>query len=175
MSNLFDKLSPKDAAKWRRGVNDFRQYQIQRFILHPGLWNACPKTLPVLKWVRIKFSKATVKSLPNNKYGIYSFIAEPQVAGHNAVGYLLYIGKAQDQSLQDRITSYLYEANKAKPRFHIAEMLDHCPDHLWLHYAEVADQKSIKTIEEALLEAFLPPFNRDFPATISHVVKAVLK
>ena len=130
MSSLFAKLSPKDAPKWRRGVNDFRQYQIQRFILHPELWTNCPINTQQLTWSKIKFSKSNVKTLPNDKFGIYSFIAEPQVAGHTAIGYLLYVGKAQDQSLQSRVTSYLYESNKAKPRFHIAEMLSHCPDHL---------------------------------------------
>jgi hypothetical protein len=174
MSKLFDKLSPMDAS-WRGKVDAFGRYRIQRFILHPELWTACPQMTPPLKWTRIRFSKSAVTQLPNNKYGIYSFIAEPQIAGHNAVGYLLYLGKAQDQSLQARVSSYLYEANKAKPRIHISEMLDHCPDHLWLHYAEIADQKTIKKIEDALLEAFLPPFNRDFPATIRHMVKAVLK
>ena len=175
MSKLFDKLSPKDAATWRRGVDEFGRYRIQRFILHPGLWNAFPPMAPSLTWTKIKFSNTTVRNLPNNKYGIYSFIAEPQIAGHNAIGYLLYVGKAQDQSLRDRVTSYLYESQKTKPRIHISEMLDHCPDHLWLHYAEIADQRSIKKIEDALLEAFLPPFNRDFPATISHMVRAVMR
>ena len=174
MSHLFDQLSPKDAA-WRSQVDAFGRYRIQKFILHPGLWSSFQPIVPTLKWQRVKFTAGGVKNLPDNKFGIYSFIAEPNVAGHSAVGYLLYVGKAQEQSLQDRVTSYLYEKNKRKSRVHIAEMLDHCPNHLWLHYAEVADPTKIEAIEDALLQAFLPPFNRDFPATISHMVSAVLK
>jgi hypothetical protein len=174
MSNLFNKLSPKDAT-WRSKVDAFARYRIQKFILHPELWSACPTFSPKLQWIRVQFNKANVKTLPNNKYGLYSFIAEPEVADHKAVGYLFYIGKAQDQSLQKRVTSYLYEANKAKPRIPIVEMLSHCPQHLYLHYAVVANQSVIASIEAALLEAFLPPFNQDFPATINHMVKAVLK
>ena len=99
-------------------------------------------------------------------------MAEPQIAGHASVRYLLYIGEAQGQSLRARVTSYLYESNKAKPRIHVSEMLAKFPDHLWVYYAIIDDTSDITEIENRLLETFLPPFNRDFPATVEKLVKA---
>ena len=94
MSDLFNQISPKDAT-WRTTVDNFARYRVQRFILHPDRWAGCPPTLPKLVWKKTRFDKAHVKTLPDDKYGIYSFIAEPHVAGHKAIGYLLYIGKGK--------------------------------------------------------------------------------
>jgi excinuclease UvrABC nuclease subunit len=105
--------------------------------------------------------------------GLYSFFAEPQIAGHRFVRYLLYIGEAHGQSLRKRVTSYLYESQKQKPRVHVSEMLARFPNHLWLYFAVVDDVSTITSIEDQLLEAFLPPFNVDFPATVRRLVKAV--
>jgi hypothetical protein len=175
MSHLFDQISPKDGPGWHSAVNDFSRYRIQRFILHPEQWANCRIEPERLRWTKIKFCKDAVQTLPKDRHGIYSFIAQPDVAGHTAVGYLLYIGKAQTQSLQDRVSNYLHEANSKKCRVHIVEMLRHCPDHLWLHYAEVDDPQAISEIENSLIKAFLPPFNRVFPATIKQLISAVFK
>jgi hypothetical protein len=171
MSNLFATISPKDPT-WSTKVAEFGQYRVDRFILHSELWVNCSIETTRLRWERVKFSSAGVKSLPARGSGIYSFVAEPEVAGHNAVGYLLYVGKAQGQSLRNRLTSYLCEPQKDKPRIHIVQMLRKWPNHLWLHYALVSNETTIGIIEDALLEAFLPPFNRRFPASIARFVDA---
>src|SRR5205823_1799319 len=107
-------------------------------------WRACSTLGTKLVWKRVRFDKQGVKRLPNDKRGLYSFIAEPRIAGHGYVRYLLYIGKAQRQSLQARVTGYLYESQKAKPRIHISEMLQKFPEHLWLYFT-VVDSVSIIT------------------------------
>ncbi len=168
----FDFVSPKD-ADWRSAVDQFKWYRVDRFILNPSRWRACSTLGTKLVWKRIRFHRQGVKRLPNDKMGLYSFIAEPQIAGHRSVRYLLYVGKAEDQSLRSRVTSYLYESQKAKPRIHISEMLQKFPEHLWLYFAVVDDVSIITGLEEQLLAAFLPPFNRDWPATVRNVMKAV--
>jgi excinuclease UvrABC nuclease subunit len=85
---------------------------------------------------------------------------------------LLYLGKAQDQSLRKRVASYLYEPKKAKARIHIVEMLEKFQTHLWIYYTVVADASKIADLEDRLLETFIPPYNREFPATISEAHKA---
>lgn len=169
--SAFDYISPKD-ADWRSAVDQFRWYRVDRFVLHSPRWASYMTSGPQLKWKRVRFSKTGVRSLPDDKMGLYTFIAEPQIAGHSAVRYLLYVGEAQDQSLRKRVTSYLYESAKEKPRVHVSEMLAKFPNHLWLYFAVVDDRSSIPKIEEQLLEAFLPPFNREWPATVRSLVKA---
>jgi hypothetical protein len=46
------------------------------------------------------------------------------------------------------------------------------PNHLWVYYA-VVKRNLIQKVEDDLLAAFLPPFNRKFPAVVKHMVKAV--
>jgi hypothetical protein len=152
----FDFLSPKD-ADWRAAVDQFKWYRVERFILHAHRWKDYQASGPKLKWKRVRFDKKGVKRLPDDKGGLYSFIAEPRIAGHTAVRYLLYVGQAQGQSLRKRVTSYLYESQKEKPRVHVSEMLEKFTDHLWLYFAEVNDASTITNIENQLLAAFLPP------------------
>jgi hypothetical protein len=146
---------------------------VKRFLLNPLQWSAYPNRLPGMTWQCVKFDRDGVKRLPNKNGGVYSFVAEPRIAGHSAVAYLLYIGETHDQSLRARCASYLAEPTKPKPRVHIKEMLLKWPDHLWLYYAVVRGKTLIPQLEEDLIAAFLPPFNREFPATIKDLVRAV--
>jgi hypothetical protein len=170
--SVFDFVSPRD-ANWRTAVDDFKWYRVERFILHLKRWqNYAASSGPTLKWESTRFSKEGVKKLPHNKMGIYTFVAEPQIAGHTYVRYLLYVGKAEGQSLQDRVTSYLYEPRVAKPRVHVSEMVTKFGEQIWIYYAVVDDISSITNIEDQLLQAFIPPFNRDFPATMAQLYRA---
>lgn len=169
--SAFDIISPKD-ARWRTTADEFRWYRVDRFILHPKRWKMYSTTGPALDWKKVRFDKAGVKAIPDDKMGLYTFFAEPDIAGHSSVRYLLLVGEAKDQSLRKRVTGYLYESNKAKPRIHVSEMLQKFGSHLWLYFAVVDDPTTITAIEDQLLQAFLPPFNRDFPATVASLVKA---
>lgn len=169
--SAFDYISPKD-SDWRSAVDQFKWYRVDRFILHSERWTNYLTSGPKLIWKRVRFNKDGVNSLPNDKMGLYTFIAEPQVAGHPAVSYLLYVGEAHGQSLRKRVTSYLYESQKKKPRVHVSEMLARFPNHLWLYFSIVDDVSTIKRIEDQLLETFLPPFNEEYPATVKKLRKA---
>jgi hypothetical protein len=52
-------------------------------------------------------------------------------------------------------------------------MLNKWPDHLWFYYAEVANTALIDDLEDALLAAYLPPFNQSFPAEVRELLKVV--
>ena len=171
--SAFNYISPKD-ANWADRVAQSKRYRIDRFVLHPERWTACPVNgpLPKLKWKRVRFDAAGVATLPNNKQGIYSFFAEPEIAEHAAVRYLLYVGETHSQSLRERVRSYLTESSKQKPRVHIVEMIDRYPDHLWLYYA-VVNNMQVEQVENELLAAYLPPFNREFPAVVADLVRGI--
>lgn len=169
--SAFDIISPKD-ARWRTAADEFKWYRVDRFILHPKRWKVYAPSGPTLSWTRVRFDKAGVKSMPDDKMGVYTFIAEPEIAGHSSVRYLLYVGEAKEQSLRKRVTSYLYESKKEKPRIHVSEMVLKFQSHLWIYFAVIDNVASIAQIEDQLLQAFLPPFNRDFPATVASLMKA---
>jgi hypothetical protein len=107
--SVFDFLSPND-ANWGTGVAELKRHRIDRFVLYPARWTACSSSgaLPILKWKRVRFDAAGVKTLPDDKQGIYSFFAEPEIADHQAVRYLLYVGETHAQGLRTRVRSYLH-------------------------------------------------------------------
>lgn len=84
----------------------------------------------------------------------------------------MYVGKAQDQPLRQRFSQYFTEKNKgeASRRPHVTEMLLKWEQFLWFYYAEISAVTSIKTVEEELLSAYLPPSNRTFPSKIKRAV-----
>jgi hypothetical protein len=51
-------------------------------------------------------------------------------------------------------------------------MLERFPNHLWLYYS-VVGKKKVEKVEAELLAAFLPPFNREFPATVANAVRGL--
>lgn len=169
--SAFDFISPKD-KDWKSAVDQFRWYRVDRFILHATRWADYITSGPKLTWNRIRFTKDEVKKLKDDKMGLYSFVAEPQIAGHSAIRYLLYVGKADGESIKKRVTSYFYQSQIAKPRIHVSEMLEKFTSHLYLYYAVVDNVTTITQVENKLLETFLPPFNRNFPATVRNLVKA---
>src|SRR6266404_728393 len=109
--SVFAMISPKD---WRTSVRAVKDYEVKRLYLVPSQWSAYPNRLPSLTWQSVKFDATGVNTLPNKEGGVYSFVAEPRIAGHKSVGYLLYIGETHKQSLRARCTDYLAEINKPK-------------------------------------------------------------
>jgi hypothetical protein len=168
--SVFDSISPN---AWTPAVSDFKRFHVPRFLLNPKQWSSYPNRVPGLTWKRVRFNQAGVAAIPDNKKGIYTFVAEPTIAKHNAIRYLLYVGETHNQSLRTRCKNYLAELTNKKPRIHIYEMLTKWPDHLWIHYAVVTNEPDIEPLEEELIAAFLPPFNRKFPATVRGRMKAV--
>lgn len=151
---------------------DIRSYRVDRFVLYPVHWSSYPSLCP-LEWRKVKFDASTVESVPNDKRGVYTFVADAAVANHPACSYLLYVGKAEKQDFRKRYKQYLRAPQGWKQRPHIAQMVVKWADHLWFYYAEVADESKIKQLEEDLITAFLPPMNRDWPAEITQLVRMV--
>ena len=146
----------------------------RKFILWPKYWKMYSKTIK-LAWKHIRYSRTTVEGLPNNT-GVYAFVVKPGIAGLTECNYLLYIGKAQDQSLKVRCKQYLDENKKRKPRILIAQMFNLWSDHLFLYYAELDSSKiNINDVEENLLTAFLPPMNSTLPGKLTSISKDIYR
>lgn len=169
--SVFNTISPND---WADSANEMSRYTYKNIIIYPKCWQNYPDRVKNLTWDKVKFDVNGLKNLPDDKKGIYSFFAEPQIANHSSVGYLLYIGETHDQTLRARCSSYLSEYKKKNKRVHICEMINRWPEHLWIHYSVINEESQIQQLEEDLIAAFLPPFNRKFPASISKIRKAAL-
>jgi hypothetical protein len=154
-----------DFAQHDEVQSDLRRFRVDRFILSPKHWSgfSCQVTL---KWHRVRFSESSAADVPNDKRGVYTFVAVPGIADHPACHYLLYVGMVYDSDFRTRFRSYLQEGRKSKPRDHIRLMIERWPDHLWFYYAELANGSIIKKLEGDLITAYLPPHNRSWPTAI---------
>jgi hypothetical protein len=168
---VFSAISPKDwdEPAWDDAVAILKKYRVEKYILCPQHWQGYSNIR--LTWKKVQFNKAGLEKLPQDKPGLYVFIVQPNIAGHKAINFLLYIGETTKQSLRDRCTSYLFEASKSKARVPIRSMIRKWPDHLWLYFAIVDDVSIIKQVEEDLIKAYIPPFNQRFTARVGKAGK----
>jgi hypothetical protein len=159
-----------DLAARKKKATDLSFYREDRFILCPKHWTGY-KNPASLTWTSVRFTEANATSVPDNKMGIYSFVAIPGIAQHPACHYLLYIGMVATSDFRTRYRSYLKERTKSKPRDHIVMMLERWQKHLWFYYAEVSGKAIIEALEDDLIVAYLPPVNREWPASIGPVMR----
>ena len=165
---------PIDLAAAEKAEKNLAYYRVNRFILCPRQWEKY-SAITALNWQRVKFDKSNHQhpQVPNDKHGVYSFVLEPEIADHPSVKYLLYVGKADKLSFYTRFYNYLREKQQKKPRDHIVQMTTKWPKHLYFYWAEIANPADITAVEDSLLEAYLPPHNRTFPATIRSTIRRI--
>jgi hypothetical protein len=154
----------------RRSLADFH---LKRMILSPFQWKACKLPLE-LSWNVVKFSRRNAGTVPTTQ-GVYTFLVQPGIAKHPCCSYLLYVGETADQTFQGRYRQYLNEwrAGDESRRPHITEMLQKWEGFLWFCYATIDNTNVIEDVENALLTAYLPPTNKDFPARVSRALRRV--
>jgi hypothetical protein len=150
---------------------ELRKYCIDQIILSPEKWKTYINPTP-LDWHVVRFNKEAKNQIPNDKGGVYSFVLKPNIARHTDCSYLLYIGKAKQQSLRKRFLQYFSEKTKPKGRPRVQRMLVLWEEYLWFCYSTVDDTDQISTIERDLIGAYVPPINDDYPAEIRQAMKA---
>jgi hypothetical protein len=169
---MHDALKPG----WSIKPDELARFHVTRFVLAVPLWTKFSIGVR-LNWQAVAFSASIAANVPKDDRGVYCFVVQPAIADHPACSYLMYVGKVGKQGLRGRYKQYLVEerkdVQKAK-RAHITEMLQAWKDRLHFYYA-VLPATDVDKIEDALLEAYLPPFNREFPATVANAVKLRLK
>lgn len=141
------------------------------FILWPSKWNAY-KWPKQLTWNSVPARKDYLKLLPEDT-GVYAFVICPDIADFSAYGIIAYVGetKGATQTLKKRCAVYFRDSEYID-RPHIGEMMELWPDHLRLFYAP-APASEVPALEEALLLAFIPPFNRKFPGEFNKVASNI--
>ena len=142
------------------------------FSLNAHFWDVFdPKVYQVLhslkQWSEVKLlndygeKNFQMGTLPNDKGGIYIFVAKPDIVPNTHL-YLLYIGRARstrDQNLRKRCSEYIYENKRPK----IGRMIQQWGKYLYIRYLPLDDNELIDKIEAELINRILPPFNDAIP------------
>ena len=140
-----------------------------RFALWPKQWRAYSPTVKLV-WQSITYNRTSYAKLPDEP-GVYAFVVRHGIANLDDCNFLLYIGKAESQTLRQRCRQYT-----ADRRVHIAEFLRLWKQHLYLYYAALDPATvDISRVEDDLLAAFVPPFNRSFPGTLNLVAQGIYR
>ena len=148
----------------------------RQFFLWKKQWDDYIPPLIPLDWQCVKFDKNNANLVPTEK-GIYAFFIEPRIANFHSHGYLVYLGQTGHNSngnLQKRYRDYLgYKKSPKRRRVHL--MLNTWEDYLYFYYVEVdAGIINIRTLEQYLLDTFIPPFvDRGYSAEVANIRKGL--
>lgn len=164
-------VNQSTSAYNRSIADDLRAYNVSSMVLSPNRWSSFKYTTPLV-WQKVKFDRQDVPNIPDDKFGIYTFIVDAGIANHPHCSYLLYLGKAEKQSLRKRINQYFYELNNPKGRPPIQDMIENWGTHLYVCFTSIDDTSKINSLENALLEAFVPPMNQQYKGAFGRAYRA---
>lgn len=135
-----------------------------QFILWTKKWSEY-QNIHDLNWRMCPFKDEERANIPTES-GIYTFLIRPEIASHPACSFLMYVGKTK--SLHRRFGEYLSERNQATGRPKIVRLLNKYGDYLWFCFT-VLPEDAIADQERALINAYIPPFNDQYPAEIKAI------
>jgi len=118
-------------------------------------------------WTELAFPPNPRSAVPNLP-GVYVFLVRPDLFSLLQTSGLLYVGKATN--LYQRVGAYISEINKRHSfttRPHIWRMLNVWNGHLRYLYTTTSTVTDAENLEDRMLEALLPYFNKEFPAETS--------
>ena len=140
------------------------------FVLWPQQW-AAYNLSDLLNWKIYPFQQDRIDEIPSDP-GIYSFVVQPRIANHPHCSYLMYVGMTE-RPLRERFKEYFSEKRNAKNgRPKLLKLLNVYQDYLHFCCSTIEETERIEEIEDALLNAFIPPSNDEYPAEISRIMKA---
>ena len=123
----------------------------------PMQWATCSLTLD---WHDVTLDNTRKSDVPNTT-GLYSLVVQPRVAGHPRCSYLMYVGKAVN--LRKRFGQYLTRERLRRPK--IIRLLEMYAGYIVFCYSRV-EHDELKTMEDRLLSAFIPPCNSQFKGVV---------
>jgi len=153
-------------------INDLAidKFNYVSMYFNPEVWRQSDYC--VRKWEINTFPPSPRSSIPSVS-GVYAFVVEPTVFDFRANTGLFYIGKAT--SLYQRIGAYMSEIGKdfkKSKRPHIWRMINQWNGHLKYYFTITEDVHEAEQLENEMLNAFIPYFNREFEAETSQKVRA---
>ena len=148
----------------------FRNGHHVRMMFYPPSWKTAPSTK--VTWSSEDFPPVP-KSLIPTQPGVYVFVVMTNLFGFDHGNGLFYIGKATN--LNERIDAYIGEIGKrfvGRKRPLVWRMINQWHGHLKYYYTTTKDVAEAEILEDQMLTAFQPPFNKQFDATTSAARRA---
>lgn len=160
-----------------RAIEEIGRFRIV-FTLSPSKIMTNDYVVNQLSWSSIKYGKAEIQEVPDDKRGVYAFaICQPSkvLPPHGYVLYSGIAGKGSSRSLRERYKDYLNN-KKIMKRPKIAFMIGNWHEALRFFFAPVDDAVStedLQTLETQLNTALLPPYpDRDMIAEVRTMRRA---
>ena len=144
-------------------------HKVEMLFLPPA-WVAAPAIK--CAWTQEDFPPKNLKDIPK-KPGVYVFVVMADVFDFPCANGLFYVGKAK--SLYNRISSYIGDENIRllnTKRPLVWRMLNAWSGHLKYFYTTTTDVSTAEHLEEQMINALRPPFNRKYDATTSKTMRA---
>ena len=154
-------------------VRDHLKRYRRPFILAPQMWQNCNLDVE-LQWQAVRYGENSRDAVPTDKFGIYAFVLVPEITGPPYTAYLLYIGKTQ-RPFRTRYGEYLLDESDDWAARPIDRALANWHDYIWFHFASIEDSALLKSTEETLINACIPPCNYQFTGTIGHAIGAFVR
>jgi len=141
------------------------------FVLRPNAWRDHQDQWG-LRWSRPRRWNPQAPARIPKSSGIYAFSLIPDAPGVPPGEYVLYVGKAESQTLAQRYQQYVREAaGAAGTRIHIYNMFKRWGGQLWYRCALVSSA-DVDDAERAIRAALEPPMNRDFSIDLNAAARA---
>lgn len=156
-------------------LRDLYKAQNEPFFVYPTRWRTFKPGTP-LNWTKVKFEEASRTLIPSIR-GVYVFSLEADIPEFPPHGYILYIGETGETSsatLRTRFNQYLLDQKKREGRAKVADMLIRWKEDLSFYFVPVPDTTiSVKAIQNAFLDAAIPPINTaDFTGDVAIMKKS---
>jgi excinuclease UvrABC nuclease subunit len=148
----------------------YKNYHKVEFLFDIQAWESTINC--ELEWTNIQFSRNCQTSIPSSP-GIYAFVVEPKLFSLDPANGFFYIGKSKN--LKKRIRSYIHEINldfERTKRPHIWKMINVWENRLRYYYSVTATEEEAIRIENEIIKALYPPFNKRYDAETSRIVRA---
>jgi len=124
------------------------------------------------EWFQVDFPPDPRNTIPK-KSGVYAFVVEPNMFNLQPANGLFYVGKATN--LYQRIASYISELNhdfNISKRPNIWRMLNQWNGHIKYYFTITTNVSEAEALEDEMLKAFIPHFNKQFDAETGAVQRA---
>jgi excinuclease UvrABC nuclease subunit len=140
-------------------------------IFFPIAWQAAAAISPT--WHFVDFPPQPRNAIPNEP-GVYVFVVTPNVFDFDLASGLLYVGKATN--LYSRIGAYMAEIDKdfkTTMRPHVWRMINQWHGYLKFYFTCTPNVAAAEDLENEMLKALRPPFNKEYEAQVSRVMRAL--
>jgi len=143
----------------------FQNNHVVPMKFYPAAWLSAQHSSRT--WYSQNFPPEPRSSIPTSP-GVYVFVVTPDIFNFEPSSGLFYIGKATN--LYSRIGAYISEIDKDfrdSQRPHIWRMLNLWGGHFKYYYTTTQNVAEAETLENEMLNAFRPPFNKQYDAETS--------